>query len=349
MRIWIDCLTPKQLVFYQMLIDRLGRRHRVLFTSRTYGEVAGLARVRGHRPLIIGRFGGGTPAGKLEAAISRMGRLLGPVRRFDPDLVVSSTSPDAARIAFGLGKRHLAFSDAPHETAIMRLVLPLTWKLLTPRIIPKEMFTINGIKAGDIVRYNALDGAVTMKRKVDDSWKLPFRGRGRKILVRVEEEEASYARGSEKTAPLVRRLAADFAGEDIVVLARYAGQAARLRGIGGARVVTMSHDGIRLLRDTDVFVGSGGTMTVEAAMMGVPTVSYRPIPNVIDDYLVERRLIERGSTPGSISARVRRLLDAPRGARRRRAARIVAKMEDPFDVFERVITQVKFGGRRPRR
>ena len=343
MKIWIDCLTPKQLLFYQMLIDRIGRRHRILFTSRAYGEVAGLMRVHGHRPAIVGRFGGGTREGKLEAAVGRMGRLLGMVRRFAPDIAVSSTSPDAARIAFGLGIRHVAFSDAPHEDAIMRLTLPLTWRLLTPRAIPKGEFTRYGIEGRRIVRYNALDGAVTMRRGTGRKGPLPFRKGGRNILVRVEEEEASYGSRSEKTAPIVRRIVEDHGDQSMVVLARYAGQARSLREIVGkrARVVTMSYDGRRLLENTDVFVGSGGTMTVESALMGVPTISYRPIPNVIDDYLVRRRLAIRGTGPGAISGHIARILRNPGGAWRRRAERIVAGMEDPFDVFERVIGTAK--------
>ncbi|RNJ76994.1 MAG: DUF354 domain-containing protein [Nitrosopumilus sp. H13] len=341
MKIWIDCLTPKQLLFYQILIDKIGKKHKILFTSRVYGEVSGLMKIHGYKPVIVGKFGGGTRSGKLEAAVDRMDRLIRIVERFAPDIVVSSTSPDAARIAFGLGIRHVAFSDAPHEVAIMKLTLPLTWRLLTPMAIPKEEFSKYGIDKKRIVRYNALDGAVTMKRDMGRKKSLPFLDNSKKnIVIRVEEEEASYGSRSKKTVPIIRQIVADHADQNIVILARYAAQAKNLKKLFGkrARIVTMSYDGRHLLENTDVFVGSGGTMTVESALMGVPTVSYRPIPNVIDDYLVKRRLARRGTGPENISNHIRQILRSSGDADRRRAEREVSKMEDPFDVFLRVIS-----------
>ena len=39
--------------------------------------------------------------------------------------------------------------------------------------------------------------------------------------------------------------------------------------------------------NTDVFViGSGGTMTAESALLGIPTISYNAIPNIIENYLI---------------------------------------------------------------
>ena len=49
-------------------------------------------------------------------------------------------------------------------------------------------------------------------------------------------------------------------------------------------------DSGQILALCDVFVGSGGTMTSEAALRGVPTVSYNAVPNV-----EERNLVRRGS------------------------------------------------------
>ncbi len=50
----------------------------------------------------------------------------------------------------------------------------------------------------------------------------------------------------------------------------------------------MSFDGKYLLNNTDVFIGSGGTMTAESALMGIPTISYNAIPNSIEKMLVRK-------------------------------------------------------------
>ncbi len=50
----------------------------------------------------------------------------------------------------------------------------------------------------------------------------------------------------------------------------------------------MSFDGKHLLNNTDIFIGSGGTMTAESALMGIPTISYNAVPNIIENFLVKK-------------------------------------------------------------
>lgn len=334
MKIWIDIMTPKQLLFSEAIIKRLGRRHTILCTSRDYGEVSGLAGIRRVRMLSVGRYGGKDKAGKLRASVHRMKELAPRITSFAPDLAISYGSTDASRIAFGLGVRHVAFCDAPHSEAAMRLSIPLLYKLFTNWIIPKKEFTRFGIRPSDIIRYRALDAAVTLRRRTDPALPLPFPDNGRKnIVVRVEETEAAYMPEHSRMIPIVSRMAREFGGENLVILGRYADQVRGLRRAVGrrARVVRMSVDGPHILRKTDVFVGSGGTMTAEAALMGVPTISYNPIPNIIEKYLVSKRIAMRGITPASVARLTAQMLARPDAAMKRRAARILSQMEDPID------------------
>ena len=121
MKIWVDILTPKQLVFFEPLIDKLKKNHKLLCTSRDYGEVKNLAKIRNFDVKVIGKFGGKSKSGKLLANLERMNKLFGMVAKFDPDLTISFCSPDASRISFGLGIKHVAYCDSPHANAVMRL------------------------------------------------------------------------------------------------------------------------------------------------------------------------------------------------------------------------------------
>ncbi|MDC0928142.1 DUF354 domain-containing protein, partial [Nitrosopumilus sp.] len=141
MKIWIDILTPKQLLFSEPIIEKLGKKHDILCTSREYEEVSKLAKIRRFRVDFIGKHGGNENSSKLEASILRMEKLFIKIEKFSPDLTISFCSPDAARISFGLGIKHVAFCDSPHADAVMRLTLPLIQKLLIPNIIPKEEFS----------------------------------------------------------------------------------------------------------------------------------------------------------------------------------------------------------------
>ena len=218
MKIWIDILTPKQLLFSEPIIEKLGQKHKILCTSREYNEVSKLAKIRDFDLIFVGKHGGGDKESKLRASIDRIEKLSKKIKRFEPDIVISFGSPEAARISFGLGIKHVMFCDSPHANAVMKLTLPLIQKLLIPSIIPKEEFSKFGINQKDIVQYKAIDAVVTMQRKIDENIKSPFEDNSKKnILIRVEEEEAAYTSKSSKIIPIIKKIVNDHKDENIVV------------------------------------------------------------------------------------------------------------------------------------
>ncbi|MDF2426353.1 MAG: DUF354 domain-containing protein, partial [Nitrosopumilus sp.] len=246
MKIWIDILTPKQLLFSEPIVEKLGKKHDLLCTSRDYEEVSKLAKIRDFDLVFVGKHGGGAKEAKLKASIDRMGRLSAKIRTFSPDIVISFCSPEAARIAFGLGIKHVAFCDSPHAEAVMRLTLPLIQKLLIPFTIAKKEFSKYGIDEKNIIQYKAIDAFVTIQRKIDQKAKLPFKNNNRRnILIRIEEEEASYTSKSSKIIPIIKKIEREFENENIVVLGRYAKQIESLQKTVGKKVkiVKMTYDG----------------------------------------------------------------------------------------------------------
>lgn len=335
LKVWIDILDPGQLLFFEQIANGL-KEHDILCTSRKYGEISGLARIRKIQPVYVGRFGGKSKEGKLRASIHRMGRLIPKVKEFGPDVTISFHSPEAARISFGMGIKHVTFTDMPYAHAILRLTLPLVQKMLTPYTIPKKLFTVHGIAAKDIIHYRGFTSSVTAKR-VSIPHKLPFARNDKKnILVRPDEEEASYVT-STNTTEIIRQITKKFDGENLVILGRYPDQITKIKKIvgGGARVVPMSSDGKYLLEHTDVFVGSGGTMTSESALLGIPTVSYNAVPNHVEEFLVKRRLAVREMDPKAIGGVVESMLES--GGTPDRAKKILAGMEDPIEKLREII------------
>ena len=334
MRIWFDVLTPKQVVFFEPMIKRLRRRHRVLCTSRRYDQATSLARIRGFDMRIVGRHGGADRAQKLLASTERMRLLFDPVSKFAPEATVSCCSPEAARVSFGLGVRHYAFTDAPHATAAMRLTVPLLHKVMVPWVIPRRELVRFGIAPRDVIQYRAIDGAQTVMRRAARSGKLPSTNGGQMILVRPVEEEAAYVSGAPSILPAIRELRR-IDGVRVVVLARYRPQLERLRASvpEGVRVVAMRFDGKYLLENANLFVGSGGTMTSEAALLGVPTISFDAVPNHYERYIVRTRLAVRARGARAIGVAAKRLLASPRAAHEARAARARSSMVDPYDVL----------------
>ena len=340
MKIWIDILTPKQLLFSEQIIKKLGKKHKILCTSRKYEEVTKLAKIRNSDLIFVGKHGGGNKKAKLEASIDRMRKLSGKIKAFSPDLTISFCSPEAAKISFGLGIRHVAFCDSPHADAVMRLTLPLIQKLLIPNAIPKNEFSKYGIDKKNIISYKAIDAVVTIKRKINQEASLPFRNNKRKnILIRVEEDEAAYTSKSSKTFLIIKQVVKEYGKENIVILGRYTKQIQNLQKKFGkkAKIVKMSFDGKHLLNNTDIFIGSGGTMTAESALLGIPTISYNAIPNIIESYLVKKYLVKRETNPVKISNYIKKIFTTHNREHQKRVKKIVAKMEDPIQKLMNVI------------
>ena len=340
MKIWIDILTPKQLLFSEPIIEKLSKKHDLLCTSRDYDEVSKLAKIRNFDLIFVGKHGGGDKKTKLKASIDRMGKLSNKIKTFSPDIVISFCSPEAARISFGLGIKHIAFCDSPHANAVMRLTLPLIQKLLIPFTIPKNEFSKYGIDEKNIIQYKAIDAVVTMKRKIDQKAKLPFKKNHKKnILIRIEEEEASYTSKSSKAIQIIENITNEFSDENIVVLGRYEKQIKNLQKIIGkkAKIVKMSFDGKHLLNNTDVFIGSGGTMTAESALMGIPTISYNAVPNIIEEFLVKKQLVRRETNGVKISSHIKKIFESTKNLNEKRAKNVVRVMEDPIQKLIKII------------
>jgi len=340
LKIWIDILTPKQLLFSEPIVERLGKKHNILCTSRKYEEVSKLAKIRHFDLVFVGKHGGGNKKNKLKASIERIDKLSKKIQKFEPEVVISFGSPEAARISFGLGIKHIMFCDSPHANAVMRLTLPLIQKLLIPYVIPKKEFSKYGINEKDIVQYKAIDAVVTMQREINEKIVSPFKNNNKKnILIRIEEEEASYTSKSNKIIPIIQKIANDFKDENIVVLGRYTKQIVNLQKVidSKVKIVKMSFDGKYLLNNTDIFIGSGGTMTAESALMGIPTISYNAVPNIVENFLVKKHLVKREINPNKITNHIKKIFELNNNQEQKRAKKIVKEMEDPIEKLIKII------------
>jgi predicted glycosyltransferase len=234
------------------------------------------------------------------------------------------------------------FCDSPHANAVMRLTLPLIQKLLIPHIIPKKEFSKFGIQKKDIITYKAIDASVTIKRKINEKIKLPFKKNKKKnILIRLEEEEAAYALKSKKIIPIIKKILETFEEVNIVILSRYTIQIEKFEKEFNKRIeiIKMTYDGKYLLKNTNIFIGSGGTMTAESALLGIPTISYNAVPNIVENYLVRKNLIKREINPDKICNYIKKIFKESNKKNRNNAEKIRSEMEDPIQKLIKIIEE----------
>lgn len=343
MRVWIDSLTPKHALFFTPLRHSLkARNHEVLVTTRKYREAVQTLQLKKIPFTIVGEHGGGTAYGKLVASAHRITRLAKLINTWKPDIAVSFSSPEAARVAFGLAIPHIAANDSPHAWRVARLTLPLSRYVCYPWIIPRSVWTELGANRGSLVPYRALDAAAWLKDFRPDPGVLPELGLDRDrpvILLRTEEAFAAYLMGKATdkapvVIPIIKELLRSQVDAQIVVSTRYGLQAPTLKKTFHNKITILDHivDSPSLLAHSAVFVGSGGTMTVEAALLGTISISCFPGQKPLYiSYLEKKKLVDTIFSPKQIASRTADVLTSPEKytVRRERGNALLNWMEDP--------------------
>lgn len=335
MRVWIDLLTPKQVLFFKPVIEVLQSKGvEVLATSRRYREVGPLAERAGLELRYVGDRGTKGPEDQLLAATRRQAEMIPIVQEFKPQVAVSIASAICARIAFGLGFKHIAVNDSPHSEVAGRLSIPLSYHLLCPWVIPYKAWERFGIGRRQVTTYRALDPAAWLKREplpgpvpnLDPSKKT--------ITVRAQESDAPYLAKADMTWTdrVLAALLEEFPDTNLVALCRYDFQVEEVKGKFGSRCLVPDDvvSGHGLLSRTNLFVGMGGTMSAEAALMGVPTISAFQGFLYTDRYLERNDLLERALTVKALVTHAKRFLsEGFRNEYSKRAMRVLGAMEDP--------------------
>jgi predicted glycosyltransferase len=346
-RVLIDILTPKQVRLFQKLREELFRRnHKVRLLSRKYREVNQLLLRKKIDTVVVGRHGGQILSEKLHASTERTHDLIPVVKEFGPDICVSFSSPELSRVSFGLGIPHICISDSPHATAVSKLCIPLSEKLMSPKMIPKERWMGYGITEERIIQYNALDPWAWLKDFKPDYAVLEKIGLNKEtpiVTIRSAETFASYLQGDiPKVQSIINfaRILNDVNDKvQVVIIPRYVEQIKEFQESLKDNIIIMDTlvDGPSLLSFSDVFVGAGGTMSAEAALLGTPTISCFPGESyIIEQYLIEEGLIEREINFQILLKKVQETLEKSDVIKREneiKVKKIVSAYDDPIEII----------------
>jgi uncharacterized protein len=361
LRVWFDILTPKQVMFFKPAVDMLKTLdHEILCTSREYREANELARLRKLELRIVGKHGGAERSQKLWQSANRILKLTDIIKAFEPDVSISFSSPEACRVAFGMGIKNIGFNDSPHADAVARLSLPLLDLLLCPWIIPNSSWIKYGVQRSNIIKYRALDPVAWLhkcstpfssepnpykhRHQVRD---IQFHDEKKTVLIRMEEAQASYIVDKnfvDSTIDMIDRIIKNLSDvANFCILCRYEDQRKEIsaRYLDKANVISNVIDGVALISQSDIFIGAGGTMTTEAALLGKPTISIAPVSFYVEKYLVSRGLAEKASSPEELEKITRKMATDQYYAQKqlKLATRAIEKMEDPMEKLLLLLTR----------
>jgi predicted glycosyltransferase len=303
MTFWLDIMTPKQVWLFESIAKSLeSKGHKTLVTTRVHDVVVDLLKSKGIAYHLAGKYGGETLEGKLRASTERITKLtdyISPISR-QIDFSVHFSSPEAARVAFGLGIRSICLNDTPHSTAVCKLTFPFSDQVVTPACIDPEKLIALGASKESINQYDGVDEVAWIPGLKPDPSVLDGLNLSRSrpiVVIRPEEAKAAYLRDFKdinamkfQAAPLVLGILDRFPDAQIVVLPRYEDQRAAIlkQFRGKVTVPRQVINGPSLLALSTLSISGGGTMSWESALMGVPSISHFPIEMDVERYLTAK-------------------------------------------------------------
>lgn len=285
MKIWFDCTTAKHALLFSAIADHIEEEmsYEYLFTCRDHEVAPSVLDHEGRDYKVIGEYGGGTLEGKLLSSVERATELARYIVELEekPDFAMYFTSPEAARVAFGLAIPAFCLNDTPHAKAMITLVIPFSDHVLLPKFIPRDPYR-QLVPQKNIIQYNGIDAIDLFKEFTPDRdvvQRLGLNPSKKIILFRPEEAYASFYKSEKNPLPrgeALFRMVKQKIHAQWVVLPRYKEHRDFFTSFDETVVPTGAIDTRSLEKFADIVVNGGSTIAVEAAVQGTPAVSYFP-------------------------------------------------------------------------
>jgi predicted glycosyltransferase len=304
MKIWLDFCEPKSITMLRPLYEKLIEDNEVLITARDFDSTHYLLNEWGVDYTAVGKYGGGTLTGKLEAYSERLSALIKVIIEFDPKFLFCITSPEAMRISFGLQIPNIMFNDEPRSYGPCKTTFPYVDQLIVPHCIPLEWYLNYGLKVEKIIRFNGIDevGWLSDFKPNEEIIKELNLEKDTYIVCRTEPTKAGYL--ADKMKPhetqlteIIPSILESSPDLKILILTRNNEQFNYLNKFFAEKIkedILRVYQGLSNLADimyySKLVITGGGTMVRESALLGIPSIEFIPL----ETYPQEQFLIDNG-------------------------------------------------------
>lgn len=310
MKIWFDADNgPHVLIMRPLVAELTARGHEVVFTARDRTSTCELLDLYGFPYRKVGGAYRAGLSGKIAGTLGRAWELVGAMRG------------SGAAVSFGHGSRALPIASRllgvptvtmyDYEWVDPRLFNWCCRGILLPDSISLDRCAAAGIDRRRVVLYPGFKEELYLGgSELDTSiaGALDLRPEGVKVLLRPPATTAHYHNPEAEgiLEAILARLAQDPTVQ-LVYLPRTPDQRELPAKAGVARVIIPDRvfDGPSLVAAMDLVLSGGGTMTREAAIMGVPSYSFfRGREGMVDAALAAAGKLVMLPDPASVAARL---------------------------------------------
>jgi predicted glycosyltransferase len=299
--VWIDLAnSPHPLLFAPVArrIQELG--HRVVITARDHAQTVELARRTWPELDVVGGPSPRSRLGKTWVLLDRARALRAWARDRRPLVAMSHNSYAQIVAARALRIPVVTAMDFEHQPA-NHLAFRLATRVLLPEALPRSIAKRQGATERKVRRYPGLKEALYLGDFEPNPHVLHELGISREdgralVVARTPPARALYHRFGNPLFAEALRVIARQPDVRCVVLPRYPEQVQELAEMNLANCIVSAAtiDSRSLMYEADLVIGAGGTMTREAALMGVPTFTLFAGPSpAVDRWLEERGELRR--------------------------------------------------------
>lgn len=294
MKIWFDLSNSPHINMFAAMIRELQVDHQVVITCRPLANTVDLLDLHRLPYTVVGRHYGKRLAAKAFGYPVRIAELVRFLRPRGIDVAVSQSSFHSPVVARLLGIRSIYLNDNEHAMGNVPSFL-FASRIMVPEFLTPEIMRRQWARPSKVLRYPGVKEGLYLwelqsRLQAGAAALSPSASERRTIYVRPEPWSAQYYQGS--TNFLDDLLIGLRAHANVTVLPRGPAQAQHYQRpqFAGVRIVDTAMDIADIAPDCSLFIGAGGTMTREMAVLGVPTISvYQDELLAVDRFLLEQQ------------------------------------------------------------
>ena len=289
MKIWFDISnSPHVNMFYDLILELEKEGHTAVITSRPLANTVELLDQKGLKHTIVGEHYGKNFYKKLVGYPIRVLQLKRYLKKQKLDLAVSQSSFHSPVTAKLLGVPSIYTNDNEHAMGNIPAFICAT-QIFIPENLPVENISKKGISRKKIKQYPGVKEGIYLWKKAQEITKkrAALSTKTIKIYIRPEPLTAQYYKAKQNFLDdMLCELQEKY---QITVLVRDKTQLNYYNQTKFNKLLVPSKpiDFDEIATYCSLFIGAGGSMTRELAILGIPTISvYQDELLAVDEYLI---------------------------------------------------------------
>jgi predicted glycosyltransferase len=287
MKIWFDLSNSPHINLFAALINDLLQENEVIITCRPLANTIDLLDLHGFKYNVVGKHYGGKISSKLMGYPVRVWQLYKFLRKHKPDIAISQSSFHSPITARLLGIKSIYMNDNEHAMGNIPSFVCAN-KVLIPEFLDRKKVQKQWARDAKIIQYPGVKEGIYL-------WNATIKkntGSEKIIYVRPEPWVAQYYKGALNFMDDMLLYLKNHS--QVILLPRGNDQAMHYEQekFKGIKVLNKPLSLEEIAGNCRLFIGAGGTMTREMAVLGIPTISvYQDELLDVDQYLIDHGMM----------------------------------------------------------